>query len=63
MLSVQGHPEYNEGIMSCPLEARHENGIFDDELYNDGLSRVSDSHDGWLIAKIIARFIVDSKIK
>ncbi|KAK4871171.1 hypothetical protein LT330_000408 [Penicillium expansum] len=39
VLSVQGHPEYNEGIMSCLLEARHDNGIFDDELYNSGLSR------------------------
>lgn len=63
VLSVQGHPEYNEAIMSCLLEARHENGMFDDELYNDGLSRMGDSHDGWLIAKVIARFIVDSKAK
>ncbi|CAG8907511.1 unnamed protein product [Penicillium egyptiacum] len=63
VLSVQGHPEYNEGIMSCLLEARHENGLFDDELYNDGLSRVGDSHDGWLIAKVIARFILDARIK
>lgn len=63
VLSVQGHPEYNEGIMSCLLEARHDNGIFDDELYNSGLSRVGDSHDGWVIAKAIARFIVDAKTK
>ncbi|KAJ5513898.1 hypothetical protein N7463_003450 [Penicillium fimorum] len=61
VLSVQGHPEYNESIMSCLLEARHDNGIFDDKLYNDGLSRVGDSHDGWLIAKVIARFILDVK--
>ncbi|OQE46536.1 hypothetical protein PENCOP_c001G08450 [Penicillium coprophilum] len=40
VLSVQGHPEYNAGIMSCLLEARHDNGIFDDELYKNGLSRV-----------------------
>ncbi|KAJ5434611.1 hypothetical protein N7491_005206 [Penicillium cf. griseofulvum] len=53
VLSVQGHPEYNEGIMSCLLEARHDNGIFDDELYKDG----------WLIAKAIARFILDAKIE
>jgi GMP synthase-like glutamine amidotransferase len=63
VLSVQGHPEYNEGIMSCLLEARHDNGLFDDELYKDGLSRVGDSHDGWLIAKVIARFILDAKAK
>ncbi|KAJ5384296.1 hypothetical protein N7517_002207 [Penicillium concentricum] len=61
VLSVQGHPEYNEGIMSCLLEARHDNGIFDDKLYKDGLSRVGDSHDGWLIAKVVARFILDAK--
>ncbi|OQE11074.1 hypothetical protein PENVUL_c003G01697 [Penicillium vulpinum] len=32
VLSVQGHPEFNEGIMACLLEARHENGTFGDEL-------------------------------
>lgn len=63
VLSVQGHPEYNEGIMSCLLEARHNNGIFGDELYKDGLSRVGECHDGRLIAKAIARFIVDAKTK
>lgn len=64
VLSVQGHPEYNAGIMSCLLEARHDNGIFSDELYKDGLSRLlGESHDGWLVAKAIARFIVDAKTK
>ncbi|KAJ5399301.1 hypothetical protein N7465_009790 [Penicillium sp. CMV-2018d] len=64
VLSVQGHPEYNAGIMSCLLEARHDNGIFGDELYKDGLSRLlGESHDGWLVAKAIARFIVDAKTK
>ncbi|KAJ5130727.1 uncharacterized protein N7515_006766 [Penicillium bovifimosum] len=61
LLSVQGHPEYNEGIMSCLLKARHEIGIFSDELYNDGSSRVGDSHDGRLIARVMARFILDAK--
>lgn len=61
VLSVQGHPEYNEDIMSCLLEARHENGMFDDQLYNDGLSRVNNPHDGALIAKVMAKFILDAK--
>jgi GMP synthase-like glutamine amidotransferase len=61
VLSVQGHPEYNEGIMSCLLKARHDNGIFDDELYNDGLSRVDNFHDGRLIARVMAKFMLDAK--
>lgn len=61
VLSVQGHPEFNEGIMSYVLEARHENGVFDDELYNDGLARAGNPHDGELIAYAMAKFILDAK--
>lgn len=61
VLSVQGHPEYNEGIMSCVLEARHESGVFDDELYNNGLSRAGNPHDGELIGYTMAKFILDAK--
>ena len=62
LLSVQGHPEFNEGIMSFILEARHDNGIFGDELYNDGLSRAGDHQDGRLIARTMAKFMLDAKL-
>ncbi|KAJ5351258.1 hypothetical protein N7452_000232 [Penicillium brevicompactum] len=62
LLSVQGHPEFNEGIMSFILEARHDNGVFDDELYKDGLSRAGDHQDGRLIARTMAKFMLDTKI-
>jgi GMP synthase (glutamine-hydrolysing) len=61
ILSVQGHPEFNEGIMSHVLEARHVNGVFDTELYNDGLSRAAKPHDGELIGYTMAKFIMDAR--
>lgn len=62
LLSVQGHPEFNEGIMSFILEARHDNGTFGDELYKDGLSRAGDHQDGRLIARTMAKFMLDAKL-
>jgi GMP synthase (glutamine-hydrolysing) len=61
VLSVQGHPEFHEGIMSSLLEVRHASGLFNDELYKDGLSRVGNPHDGRLIAKAMAKFIVEAQ--
>ncbi|KAF9883923.1 hypothetical protein FE257_002666 [Aspergillus nanangensis] len=46
ILTVQGHPEYNEFVVSKLLEVRHAQGIFDDALFSDGMSRVGKNHDG-----------------
>ncbi|KAJ5301499.1 hypothetical protein PENANT_c009G07360 [Penicillium antarcticum] len=60
-LSVQGHPEFHEGIMTPLLELRHQSGLFNDQLYKDGLSRAGNPHDGRLIAKTMVKFIVEAQ--
>lgn len=56
--SVQAHPEFTEFIMGCILEARHDNGVFDDELYQDGKSRAGKQTDGEKLGENIVRFIL-----
>ncbi|PYI31044.1 Aldedh-domain-containing protein [Aspergillus indologenus CBS 114.80] len=46
ILTVQGHPEYNEFMVSSILKIRHERGVFDESFYKDGMSRVDKPHDG-----------------
>jgi len=62
LLTVQAHPEFNEYIMSRILEARHDSGVFNDEIYKDGAARAGSHHDGGLVAGKIIEFITNSVI-
>ncbi|KAJ4316445.1 hypothetical protein N0V94_005436 [Neodidymelliopsis sp. IMI 364377] len=59
LISVQGHPEFHEGIVSRLVKMRNEQGIFEDEQARDALSRVGDKHDGVVIAKAFLRFLLE----
>ncbi|KAB8237216.1 Aldehyde/histidinol dehydrogenase [Aspergillus alliaceus] len=52
LLTLQGHPEYDEFVMTELIQMRHGQGIFDDKLAKDGLSRAGRQHDGMAIGKI-----------
>lgn len=60
LISIQAHPEFNEFIMSKLLTARHDGGLFNDELYESGCKRVAKEHDGELLARRFIQFIVES---
>lgn len=59
LISVQGHPEFNEGIVTHLVKMRNQQGIFDDEQAKDALERVSKQHDGVNIAKAFLRFLLE----
>lgn len=61
VITVQGHPEFNEKIMTELLEVRHEQKIFDDATFEDGIRRVSKSHDGVLVAGVFLKFLLEGK--
>ncbi|KAI9665500.1 MAG: hypothetical protein M1831_001642 [Alyxoria varia] len=63
ILCVQGHPEFNGEIMQALLEKRHDDGIFDDELYKDAAARASIPHDGSFVGKVFARFLLNETSK
>lgn len=60
--SVQAHPEFNEFIMSRVLEARHNNGVFNDQMYEDAASRAAKPHDGEFLAMEIIKFMADATV-
>ena len=59
VITVQGHPEFNEEIMREILESRHRMGIFDDETFATALTRVVKPHDGLVVSKAFLRFLLD----
>ncbi len=59
VITVQGHPEFNEEIVRELLEVRHRQGIFDDETFEDGIRRVGNGHDGVVVAEAFLRFLLE----
>ncbi|KAF4973914.1 hypothetical protein FZEAL_9140 [Fusarium zealandicum] len=56
-ITVQGHPEFTEEIISEILFNRHTVGIFTDEVYKDAMKRAPVPHDGVAIARAFLNFI------
>ena len=59
LITVQGHPEFNEEIMRGLLKSRYSQGIFGDELYQDGLDRVANHHDGVAVSRAFIKFLLE----
>ena len=59
LFTVQGHPEFNEEIVTEILEKRHELGVFDDETFEDAMSRVDKHQDGVVVAQAFLRFLLE----
>lgn len=59
LITVQGHPEFNDRMMKFVIEARHKQGIFDDALYEDASKRAGNPHDGIAIAQAFLRFLLE----
>lgn len=57
-LTVQGHPEYSGDVVRTLLDARHEQGIIPDAVYQDAIARVDNEHDGVRVARGMLRFLM-----
>ena len=58
VISVQGHPEFTEEILTEILEVRHEQGVFGDEIYEEAMARVGKKHDGLMVGKRFVQFLL-----
>lgn len=59
LITVQGHPEFTTEIMTEIVNARHDIGVFDDALFEDGISRVPNEHDGVTVAVAFLKFLLE----
>ena len=60
LITVQGHPEFNDHIVRELLKTRHEQKIFDDATYQDAIDRVENSQDGVVIAGAFLKFLQET---
>ncbi|PGH19560.1 hypothetical protein AJ80_03896 [Polytolypa hystricis UAMH7299] len=58
-IAVQGHPEFNEEIVTEILNKRRYSGVFPDGVYEDGMAKVGNEHDGLIAGKAFLRFLVE----
>ncbi|KAL9088901.1 MAG: hypothetical protein Q9165_005958 [Trypethelium subeluteriae] len=59
VIAVQGHPEFNQDIVTELLNSRHHAGVFDDIMFTDGMDRVGKRHDGVVVSQAFLRFLLD----
>jgi len=58
LITVQGHPEFDEEIMREIVVARHALGIFTPEIYEDAMSRLGTKRDGDLVGQVFLKFLL-----
>ena len=58
-ITVQGHPEFSQEIVTEIATTRHGQGVFNDLQYEDAMNRVGNHHDGVAIAKGFLRFLLE----
>lgn len=56
-ITVQGHPEFTEELITEVINIRHDGGIFPDDVFEDAMKRAGAPHDGVAIAKGFIRFL------
>ncbi len=59
LITVQGHPEFNEGIVTELLETRRLQGIFDEDMFQEAMTRVGRRHDGVAVGQAFLRFLLE----
>lgn len=60
VITVQGHPEFNEEIVTEIVRVRHASGIFNDEEFERYVQMAVKPHDGVLVGRIFVEFLLDN---
>lgn len=58
-LTVQGHPEFTEDIITEILVNRHKVGIFPDDVFSEAIARAPVPHDGIALGKAFLKFLFE----
>ena len=59
LITVQGHPEFNQEIMTEIIETRHAAGIFDDQAFEEHMKKVALPHDGLVVSQAFLKFLLE----
>ncbi|EHY55070.1 hypothetical protein HRR83_005675 [Exophiala dermatitidis] len=59
LFTVQGHPEFNQEIMTEIINTRHATGIFDDKAFEEHMGKVALHHDGLVVSQAFLKFLLE----
>jgi hypothetical protein len=59
LITIQGHPEFDEEITTEILKSRHAVGIFTDDDFKMHMQKVDKPHDGVLVGGVFVEFLLD----
>lgn len=59
LISLQGHPEFNEPVVREILHRKGAQGIFDERTFAEGIERVGREQDGPLVGQVFLQFLLD----
>lgn len=59
VMTVQGHPEFTEEIMTELLHRAYAASFFDKELFEDSMQKVDKYQDGVVVAQAFLRFLLE----
>jgi len=59
LITIQGHPEFNEAIMRELLEIRKDQGLWPIEEWQAGMDKVAKHHDGVVVSATFLKFLLD----
>jgi len=59
LMTVQGHPEFNQDIMREIVNTRHATGVFDDQAFNNHITKVNLPHDGLIVGQAFLKFLLE----
>ncbi|EXJ91633.1 hypothetical protein A1O3_00183 [Capronia epimyces CBS 606.96] len=58
LLSLQGHPEFNERIMRETLKMKQQTSSLTEDEFQDAMIRVAQKHDGHLVGQVLLKFML-----
>jgi GMP synthase-like glutamine amidotransferase len=58
-ITVQAHPEFDATIVEEILDSRQKIGVFPNGVFDDGMKRLRDHHDGVQVAAVFLKFLLD----
>jgi hypothetical protein len=58
-ITVQGHPEFTDEIMFELLETRKYMGVFPEGVYEGGIKRFANEHDGSVVSQAFIKFLLE----
>ncbi|EXJ93380.1 hypothetical protein A1O1_01772 [Capronia coronata CBS 617.96] len=59
LFTVQGHPEFNQEIMTEIINTRHATGIFDDKAFQEHIGKAGLPHDGLVVSQAFLKFLLE----